>query len=103
MTLPTTIGDHRVLSSDKIDQSPPDDLRIAYRELIAETTALAIRHDDLARRYVDLAEIIDFMQNRYSPIGGRPCALCVYDDGRFVRSCAMHRWEPVLPLAEPDR
>ena len=38
-----------------------------------------------------LSEIIDFMQNRYSPLGGRACALCIYDDGRFVRACAMHQ------------
>ena len=100
------IGCHHVLSNDKIEQASPEELRAAYRGLLAETTAVAARHGDLARRYADLAEVVDFMQNRYSPIGGRPCALCVYEDGRFVRSCAMHRWESIesaLPPVEPDR
>lgn len=49
--------------------------------------------DHLGAENARLAEIIDFMQNHYSPIGGRPCALCVYAEGRVVRSCALHRWQ----------
>jgi len=44
-----------------------------------------------------LAEIIHYMRNDYSPLGARGCALCVYDNGRFIRACAVHRWyEEVL-------
>jgi len=49
--------------------------------------------DQLSAENARLSEIIDFMQNHYSPLGGRACALCVYEDGRFIRSCAIHRWE----------
>jgi len=60
--------------------------------------AQAIMHRDeetidrLGSENARLSEIVDFMQHRYSPIGNRPCALCVYDDDRLVRYCAMHRW-----------
>ena len=49
--------------------------------------------DRLGTENARLSEIIDYMQNRYSPIGGRSCALCVYVEGRFIRPCALHRWE----------
>ena len=51
------------------------------------------RIDHLTEENARLSEIIDFMRNRYSPLGGRSCALCVYEDGRFIRACALHRWE----------
>jgi hypothetical protein len=56
-----------------------------------------------------LAEIIDFMRDHYSPIGGRSCALCVYEEGRFIRSCAIHRWDDTAAkllatrLSDPER
>lgn len=48
--------------------------------------------DRLGSENARLSEIVEFMQKRYSPIGGRSCALCVYVDGRFVRPCTMHRF-----------
>ena len=112
----TSIPRHQELSDDDVERASLDDLRAAYRSLrdhhIAETTALISRRDDLTRRRDELltetnedltdrlgsenarlSEIVDFMQNHYSPLGGRGCALCVYVDGRFVRACALHRWE----------
>ena len=49
--------------------------------------------DRLGTENARLSEIIDFMRHHYSPIGGRACALCVYDEGRFVKPCALHRWD----------
>ncbi len=93
----TIIRSHRELSDDEIDQASPEDLRAAYRSLcdhhVTETTALVARRNDLRAESARLSEIIDFMRNHYSPIGGRACALCVYEDGRFIRPCGMHRWE----------
>jgi hypothetical protein len=86
-------------------------------ETLAASQALVERADAIMRTDEEtierlgeenrrLSEIIDFMQNRYSPLGGRGCALCVYDDGRFVRACAMHRWSMEsndhVPAAQPD-
>jgi len=69
------------------------------RENLTKTHKLVERADELIDRLgtenARLSEIVDYMQNRYSPIGGRSCALCVYEEGRFIRSCAMHRWDDV--------
>lgn len=48
--------------------------------------------DRLGSENARLSEIVDFMRNHYSPLGGRGCALCVYEEGRFIRPCAIHRW-----------
>ena len=87
-----------------------DDLTRRRDEQLAKSQALIDRGEEIIRtdgEIIDrlgeenkrlgeehrrLSEIIEFMQNRYSPLGGRACALCVYDEGRFVRACAMHRW-----------
>lgn len=58
--------------------------------------------DDLTKENARLSEIIDFMRNRYSPFGGRSCALCVYEEGRFIRSCALHRWEKDVEQRQPE-
>ena len=52
--------------------------------------------DRLGAENARLTEIVDFMQHRYSPNGGRSCALCVYVNGRFVRACAMHCWDDTV-------
>jgi hypothetical protein len=49
--------------------------------------------DQITSESARLSEIVDFMRDHYSPIGGRSCALCVYEDGRFIRPCAVHRWD----------
>lgn len=51
--------------------------------------------DRLGSENASLVEIVDYMTNHYSPLGGRGCALCVYDNGTFIRPCALHRWEDV--------
>lgn len=105
-----TVPRHQELSDDQIESASIEDLRAAYRSLrahhVAETTALIARRDDIDRlgsENARLTEIIDFMQNHYSPIGGRGCALCVYVEGRFVRPCALHRWSLDLDLWFTER
>ena len=98
----TSIPRHQELSDEDVERTSLDDLRAAYRSLrdhhVAETAALISRRDAetidrLGAENARLSKIVDFMQNHYSPLGGRGCALCVYEDGRFVRACALHRWE----------
>ena len=73
---------------DELLKSPED---------LTKTHTLVNRADEFIDRLgsenARLSEIVDFMQNDYSPLGGRGCALCVYVDGQFVRACALHRWE----------
>lgn len=92
---PPSITRHQELSDTDVDRASNEALRAAYRSLRdhrgAETSA-EIMEDD-ARTLARLSEIIDFMRNHYSPIGGRSCALCVYEEGRFIRSCKVHLWE----------
>ena len=70
------------------------------RSLLTSADAIMKRDDEtieqLRTENARLSEIIDYMQNHYSPLGARGCALCVYEDGRFIRSCAIHRWETEL-------
>lgn len=81
-----------------------DDLLVRDEQILVESQRLLASADTIMRRdeqTIDrlsaenerLSEIINFMQNYYSPIGGRSCALCVYVEGRFVRPCAVHRWD----------
>lgn len=35
-------------------------------------------------------ESLDFIRNRWSRWGARPCPACVYVDGKFIRSCKIH-------------
>lgn len=84
----TKIRTYVELSDEDVQRAPADELRAAYRALRDHRAAEAA---ESAR----LAEIVGYMTDRYSPLGGRGCALCVYDDGRFVRPCAVHRWEDV--------
>jgi hypothetical protein len=80
---------------------------LAASQTLIERADVIMRADEetierLGEENKRLSEIIDFMQNRYSPLGGRGCALCVYDDGRFVRACAMHRWTEAHDAAKRD-
>jgi hypothetical protein len=47
--------------------------------------------DELTRLHDDL----DFMRNEWTPLSARPCALCVYDNGVFMRSCKMHESDDI--------
>ena len=84
----TKIRTYVELSDEDVQRATADELRAAYHALRDHRAAEAA---ESAR----LAEIVDYMTNRYSPLGGRGCALCVYDNGTFVRPCALHRWEDV--------
>ena len=98
------IAETSVLISRRDDLTRRRDEQLAKSsETLAASQALIERADAIMRADEEtierlgeenrrLSEIIEFMQNRYSPLGGRACALCVYDDNRFVRACAMHRW-----------
>lgn len=82
------------------------------QKLIQQASAIMSRDEEVIDRLgsenARLSEIIDFMRNRYSPIGGRACALCVYEEGHFIRSCALHRWDSTVArvlasrAADPD-
>lgn len=54
---------------------------------------------DRADKY---GEIIDYMRNRYSPVGGRGCELCVFENGKFVRPCKLHVEIDKLEAADRD-
>jgi hypothetical protein len=72
---------------------------------LAEAHACIESHDPLRGKVVDLEkrartaeaelaaarEAITFMRDEYSPVGGRGCALCLYENGRFIRSCKLHQ------------
>lgn len=70
---------------------------LAQSQKLIEQADTIMRRDEevidrLGSENARLSEIIDFMRNHYSPIGGRGCALCVYEEGHFIRPCALHRW-----------
>jgi hypothetical protein len=88
------------LTRRRDDQLIKSNEQMAASQKLIEEAARIINHDEAAMDQLGsenarLSEIVDFMQNRYSPLGGRGCALCVYVDGRFIRSCALHRWDDV--------
>ena len=43
----------------------------------------------LRTRLAAVEESLEFARN-YSGIEGRPCPLCTYEDGVFIKSCQMH-------------
>ena len=43
----------------------------------------------LTTRLAAVEESLEFARN-YSGIEGRPCPLCTYEDGVFIKSCQMH-------------
>lgn len=108
-----SLRDHHVAETTALI-SRRDDITRARDEMLAKSAAqcaelqklvdraeLIMRRDEetierLGEENARLAEVFDFMQNRYSPIGGRACALCVYLGGRFIRPCAVHRWDDNL-------
>jgi hypothetical protein len=47
--------------------------------------------DELTR----LRDDLDFMRNEWTPLSARPCALCVYDNGVFIRSCKLHESDDI--------
>jgi hypothetical protein len=77
------------------------------QKLIEQADAIVRRDEEvidrLGSKNEQLTEIIDFMRNHYSPIGGRGCALCVYEEGRFIRSCALHRWDDTAAMVLASR
>jgi hypothetical protein len=94
------------LTRRRDDQLAKSSENLAASQALIERADAIIRADEetierLGEENKRLSEIIDFMQNRYSPLGGRGCALCVYDDGRFVRACALHRWSAERDDAPP--
>ena len=101
------IAETAALISRRDDLTRRRDEQLAKdQEILGQSQKLIERADQIMRSDAEtidrlgsenarLSEIIHFMQNHYSPLGGRSCALCVYADGRFVRACALHRWEDV--------
>lgn len=47
-------------------------------------------HDKIASELAALRERFEYMRNEYSSFAARPCALCVYEAGRFIRRCKLH-------------
>ncbi len=43
----------------------------------------------LSARLAAVEESLEFARN-YNGIEGRPCPLCTYEDGVFIKSCQMH-------------
>lgn len=43
-----------------------------------------------------LRERLDFGTNRWNPVGGRACPLCVYEQGKFIRMCKLHEHEQTV-------
>lgn len=101
-----SLREHHVAETTAL-LSRRDDLTRRRDEIHAETQRLLERAEAIMRsdeQTIDrlgadnarLSEVIDFMRNHYSPIGARACALCVYEEGRFVRPCGLHRWDDDL-------
>ena len=44
----------------------------------------------LLARIVELEETLIFMCH-YTGYEGRPCALCTYENGKFIESCGLHK------------
>ena len=65
----------------------------AERNALRAELASVCKERDVASARADKAEEqIAFMRDVWSPFGGRGCALCVYEDGRFKRNCKLHEW-----------
>ena len=101
-----SLREHHVAETTAL-LSRRDDVTRRRDEIHAETQKLLERAEAIMRsdeETIDrlgadnarLSEIIDFMRNHYSPLGGRGCALCIYEEGRFLRPCALHRWDDDL-------
>lgn len=83
----------RIAENDTFDSQEMSLIIAIYEDKLTQAEkAKAILGKEVAR----LSEIIDYMQNRYSPLSGRGCALCVYKDGVFQRSCKLHQYADTL-------
>lgn len=86
------------LTRRRDEQIAKNNVQLVEGQKLMEQANTIMRRDEevidrLGSENARLSEIIDFMRNHYSPIGGRGCALCVYEEGRFIRPCALHRWD----------
>jgi hypothetical protein len=95
----TALVEGRAVFAKRCDEALAKTKRLLVwsQGLLAHGTAIMRRDEaeisNLRSENARLSEIIDYMQNRYSPLGGRGCALCVYEDGLFIRACMLHREE----------
>lgn len=67
-----------------------DQLGMELMLTTAELEVEKLKVEKLTEERDAALEIIDYMRNKYSPINGRGCVLCVYDNGVFQRSCKFH-------------
>lgn len=61
------------------------DIDLMTRRDKAQTEQIA----ELIAANAELQETLEFAAS-YKGIEGRPCPLCTYDDGVFIKSCQMH-------------
>src|SRR5260221_1328045 len=47
---------------------------------------------DALERIAALEDALDFGRNRWSPVGGRACPLCHYENGVFIALCKLHEY-----------
>ena len=46
---------------------------------------------ELRARLEQAQETIVYMRDGYSPFGARGCAICLYENGKFIRWCKLHK------------
>ena len=64
----------------------------AEKELYAKDASLEIitkHNDELLTQIKELEESLELARN-YKGIEARPCPLCEYKNGKFIKSCSMH-------------